>query len=105
MRGNTPRNADLGSILDAHYWLFEEIHEEYGDEMVKATEHLEEGITVRATGRDPDLQAVIRAGRLFAEQTLAQRRARSDRTAAASEQPKPLIRILRSSLKNRANNF
>jgi hypothetical protein len=64
----------------------------YGDEMVTATEHLEEGITAKVTGRDPDLQAVIRAARLFAEQTLAQRRARLDRVAAASGQPKPLIR-------------
>jgi hypothetical protein len=62
--------------------------------MVKATEHLGEGITIRLTGRDPDLQAVIRAARLFANQTLAQRRARLDRTAAASEQPKPLIRSI-----------
>jgi hypothetical protein len=46
----------------------------------------------RASARDPDLQAVIRAARLFAEQTLAQRRARLDRMAAASGQPKPLIR-------------
>jgi hypothetical protein len=66
----------------------------YGDEMVKATEHLEEGITIRVTGRDPDLQAVIRAARLFAKQTLAQRRAGLDRTAAAGEQPKPLIRSI-----------
>src|SRR5215213_509928 len=55
----------------------------YGDEMVKATEHLEEGITMWVTGRDPDLQAVVRAARLFAKQTLAQRRTRLDRTAAA----------------------
>ena len=47
-----------------------------GDEMVKATEHLEEGITVSVTGRDPDLQAVTRAARLFAKQTLVQRKAR-----------------------------
>ena len=66
----------------------------YGDEMVTATEHLAGGTMVRVTGRDPDLQAVIRAARLFAEQTLAQRRARLDRAAAGSEQPKPLIRSI-----------
>jgi len=66
----------------------------YGDEMVTATEQLEHGITARVTGRDPDLQAVIRAARLFAEQTLAQRRARLDRMAAAGGHPKPLIRSI-----------
>jgi len=73
---------------------FRQFDSGYGNEMVKATEHLEEGITIRVTGRDPDLQAVIRAARLFAEQTLAQRRARLDRTTAASDQPKPLIRSI-----------
>ena len=66
----------------------------YGDEMVTATEHLAGGTMVRVTGRDPDLQAVIRAARLFAEQMLAQGRARLDRAAAASKQPKPLIRSI-----------
>jgi hypothetical protein len=66
----------------------------YGEEMVTATEHLEDGITAKVTGGDPDLQAVIRAARLFAEQTLAQRRARLDRVAAANGRPKPLIRSI-----------
>ena len=66
----------------------------YGDEMVKATEHLPEGITVQVTGRDPDLQVGIRAARLFSEQALAQRKARLDRTAATREQPKQLIRSI-----------
>ena len=54
----------------------------YGDQMVTATEHLEDGTTVSLTGLDPDLQAVTRAARLFAEQMLARRRGEFDLAGA-----------------------
>jgi hypothetical protein len=77
----------------------------YGEQMVTAIEYVAEGVERQVTGLDPDLQAVIRAARLFAEQALARRRAELNRTAAAGERPKTPTRSIRGRLETTRSRY
>jgi len=76
----------------------------YRDQLMTATEHMEDGTTVSLTGPDPDLQALSRAARLFAEQMLARRRAEFDLAGAVvRKQPKSPVRSVHGKLERARN--